>query len=485
MLINRQILVSLLLVCLLVALAFAIGEGQLIALGGIIAIPIVIACMAILIRFQSAGIYAAFAISFISIGLPRYIPGPLSLSVDILLVINLLCEFFRRFESKEWPNLRGNPVLIVILMWFVYCLMEIANPEARSLAAWFYDVRAVAFYLVLVVILGLEVINTEKDMNRFFVIWLSFSVVGVLHGMRQLFVGLDSAEKAWLNAGNASTHILHGQLRVFSFYSDAGQFGAAMGHAGLVGMILALGPLERKTRLWCAVVAVLCFYGMIISGTRGALFVPIAGIAAYLFLTRNVKVLVIGGLMAGLVLGTLKFTFIGQGNYQVQRMRSALDPNDPSLLVRLENQKKLRLYLASRPIGGGIGSAGYWGLRFSPNTVLAQTPTDSWYVKIWAQTGIIGLYLHLFMIGFWLVYFFIRIWRMSVGATRQKMMALYAGVVGIAVASYGNQIFGQLPTGIIIYLSVSYMYLFTRPSYEPAKPSSTLSETYALSSSGV
>ncbi|GAB3939573.1 O-antigen ligase family protein [Spirosoma harenae] len=485
MLITRQLFVSLLLAFLLVVLAIIIYLWQLVALGAIIAIPIAIACLAILIRFRSVGIYSAFIISFISIGLPRYIPGPLSLSVDILLVINLLCEFFRRFESRQWPNLRQNPVLLVIYAWFGFCLLEIANPEARSLAAWFYDVRAVALYMVLVVILGLEVINTEKDMNRFFKIWFSFSVVGVLHGMRQLYLGLDSAEKAWLNAGNAKTHILHGQLRVFSFYSDAGQFGAAMGHAGLTAMILALGPFERKTRLCSGIVSLLCFYGMIISGTRGALFVPIAGGAFYLLLTRNVKVLLLGGLMAVLVLGTLKFTYIGQGNYQVQRMRSALDPNDPSLLVRLENQKKLRLYLASRPIGGGIGSAGYWGLRFSPNTVLAQTPTDSWYVKIWAQTGIIGLSLHLFMIGFWLVYFFINIWKMPQGTMRQKMIALYTGIVGIVVASYGNQVFGQLPTGIIIYLSVSYLYLFSRRHNEITKRSFTQPEAYALSSSGI
>jgi O-antigen ligase len=137
--------------------------------------------------------------------------------------------------------------------------------------------------------------------------------------------------------------------------------------------------------------------------------------------------------------GMLKFTYIGQSNNQIQRMGSALDPNDPSLLVRLENQKRLSHYLSSRPLGGGIGSAGYWGLRFSPNTFLAQTPTDSWYVKIWAETGIVGLILHLFMIGFILIFFFFKIWQMPPSELRQSLMGLYAGFVGVAVASYGNQ----------------------------------------------
>jgi hypothetical protein len=38
-------------------------------------------------------------------------------------------------------------------------------------------------------------------------------------------------------------------------------------------------------------------------------------------------------------------------------MRSAFDPNDPSLQVRLDNQKILKGYLATRPFGAGIGHA--------------------------------------------------------------------------------------------------------------------------------
>jgi hypothetical protein len=34
------------------------------------------------------------------------------------------------------------------------------------------------------------------------------------------------------------------------------------------------------------------------------------------------------------------------------------------------------------------------------------------------------------------------------------MIALFCGLSGILVASYSNQVFGQMPTGIIIYLSI-------------------------------
>jgi hypothetical protein len=40
----------------------------------------------------------------------------------------------------------------------------------------------------------------------------------------QMTMGVDFAEQEWLNEGSYKTHILFGKLRVFSFFSDAGQF---------------------------------------------------------------------------------------------------------------------------------------------------------------------------------------------------------------------------------------------------------------------
>lgn len=160
-----------------------------------------------------------------------------------------------------------------------------------------------------------------------------------------------------------------------------------------------------------------------------------------------------------LVLGMLKYTTIGQQNNQILRMRTALDPNDASLMARVENQKKLKAYMASRPIGGGIGSAGSWGQRFSPGTFLATTPLDSWYVKIFAESGIVRLSLYLCMLLFILINRFKFIFKMTDFDLKFKMAALYGGIFGVCFAIYGNQIFGQFPTGSIMYMSMVYIFL--------------------------
>ncbi len=148
-----------------------------------------------------------------------------------------------------------------------------------------------------------------------------------------------------------------------------------------------------------------------------------------------------------------------QSNPQVARIRTALNPTeDPSFLVRLEREKVLSAYLRDKPIGGGVGSAGFWGKRFTPGTFLAETPTDGHYSRIWMETGIVGLYLYLLMF----LYIFIRIsqkvWVIEDDELRLKIAGLVGSFVGLAVASYTNGLIVQLPTGPIVYLSLVFIY---------------------------
>ena len=133
-------------------------------------------------------------------------------------------------------------------------------------------------------------------------------------------------------------------------------------------------------------------------------------------------------------------------------------------MVRLNNQKTFGRYLSSRPMGGGIGTAGFWGARFSPNTLLAKTATDSWYVKIWAETGTVGVALHLFVLGYIMGKGASVIWRLKNQQLRYKAMAMYASIGGVLLSSYGNQVFGQMPTGMIMNVLIPFVFL--SPLYE-------------------
>jgi hypothetical protein len=170
------------------------------------------------------------------------------------------------------------------------------------------------------------------------------------------------------------------------------------------------------------------------------------------------------------------YTSIGSSVYQIQRFRDALQrgSDTPSMQVRLRNQERLARYMKADPvryaIGGGIGSVGSWGRRFSPGTWLAQFPPDSWYVRLWAETGTVGLGLYL---GLWMLlmgYGAVLVWRVEDPQLRQALIGLHAGIMGILVASYGNQVLGQLPTGILVYASLAYLSMAPRLADDPPSP---------------
>ena len=459
------------------AVVLAVGLGLVVAKGGVVAGLALVALAPAFFVARAVfldprwGLVATLVAAFVGVGVTRYVPAPTGLLVDAFLALTLLAVIVRP-RAWDWDRLKNGAVWAVSI-WMAYNLFQIVNPEARSLAAWFYAVRGVALYPVLAVPLCLLLLRDRRDLDRLLGLWLAWSVVGALWGIKQKFVGLDGSEQAWLNVpGNLSTHLLFGKLRVFSFYSDSGQFGAAMGHAGLVAIILALGPASRgrKVLLWIA--GLLGLYGLLISGTRGAMAVPMIGFFVYFLLSGNWRLLVVGMAALLLVYGALRFTSVGSGIYEVQRMRTAIveGSDNASLQVRLENQKKLKTYLASRPFGGGVGSGGYWGQRFSPGTFLAELALDSWYVKIWAEQGPVGLWLYLIGLAALLGGALRRLLRVRDAALKQRLLALFAGLCGIAVASYGNQVLGQMPTGILVAVSVAALYLAPRLDAQAAVP---------------
>jgi len=89
---------------------------------------------------------------------------------------------------------------------------------------------------------------------------------------------------------------------------------------------------------------------MLISGTRGALAVPFAGYALCVILSKNWKIAISTSIILVSAFLFFNFTTIGNDNSLIKRMRSAFDLNDPSLNVRLENQKKLKEYMADIPL---------------------------------------------------------------------------------------------------------------------------------------
>jgi O-antigen ligase len=447
-----------LLAFLLTLSSWVMSATGLIGSLGIVTLPFIFVFAYIVLQKPVVGLYTCIIFGFTLLGLGRYVGAiPVGLAMDGMLIVTYIAIFFNRFRERiDWRPAKKD-VTLLAAVWFAYTVMELVNPEARSLSAWFSG-RGLGLYMMLIIPLTLLLVDSKRKLDMIFLIWGIFSILVSVKGIMQVRIGVDAWERAWLDAGNAKTHILFGKLRAFSFLSDAGQFGANQGFSGLVALIVSMAQKRWYKRLFFLLVAGLAFYGLVISGTRGAISVPLTGFALFILLRKN-KLLLISGIIVLLSMFVFfKYTTIGQGNAEIRRMRTAFDPKDASLQVRLENQNKLKTYLATRPFGGGIGHAGVKAQRYLPDAYLSSIPTDSGYVLIWAETGIVGLILYLFVLLYVLVKSSYRImFRVRDPVLKLKFAALASGMFGILVANYGNAVLSQMPTSILIYISMAIL----------------------------
>ncbi len=447
------------------AIAFGVLGGIMMAKSGVvaaaalIAIPIVLVYIYYFAKNPKIGLYTAFIIAFLIPTVGRYVPGniPLGLGVDFSLVLTLIFLILRdwkRVDFSGWNHI--FPLLMIV--WMAFTIFQLANPMALSVPAWFYAMRGLSLYQLLMVIICFVFFYQKKDFKNFVRVWLIFSVIGILWGMKQKVFGLDAFENKWLMSGAYVTHLLFGKLRIFSYYTDAGIFGPAMGSVTIFCGVMALGPWSMRRRIVYGLISVFALYAMLISGTRGALAVPGAGGILYLILIRNKKLLITGGSIMLFAFVFLKYTTIGSGNYDIQRLRSALDPNDASLNVRVENRKMLRAYLSDKPLGTGIGSAGFWGQRFTPWTWMANFPTDGLYTRVRAETGVIGYTLYVYTWIFLLVYGSWHCWQYKDKERQYYSMAALANFAGILAASYGNEILNQIPVNFTVLVPLAFVF---------------------------
>ncbi len=432
--------------------------------GALIGVPIAIGFLVALFLKPRLVLITYVVYCFTVMGIIRHIKGlPLGLGMEALLLIGWLAIAFyqtNRFP-KEWAK---NDLVTMAKVWMAVTVLEIANPAGASVLGWFYEMRSSALAPYLLIPLAFLTLNRPKELNLFLKLVVGFSFLGALYGIKQLYLGVDDAEMMWLEAGAKKTHLLFGKLRVFSFYSEAAQFGASQAHAVVITLVLALGPFKWWKKALLGMVTLIILYGMLISGTRGAMAVLIGGIFTYLFLSGQTRILILGGIVAGLAFGMLKYTTIGNNNADIARMRTSLDPNDASLQVRFKNQQILREYMSTRPFGGGIGVIGMWGVTYNPDKFLSTIPPDSLYVKVWAMYGIVG-----FLIWFGFMLYILGkccgiVWATEDKALKQKLAALTAGYAGILLASYGNEVMNQMPSGMIVYLS--WVFVFMAPRWE-------------------
>lgn len=425
----------------------------------IILIPLLCVGGILLLRYPWLILFVIFTINYFILGITRYIPVEgISIIMEILYVIALILIFIQAalFQNIEWRR-AFNILSIALCIWMGYCILEIINPTS-SLEGWILSRGLIFNGMIVVVITSLLCTRYSIFKALFFCLSL-FTLFAVIKTLMQKFIGFDSFETEWLNAGGATTHIIWSGTRYFSFFTDASNMGANMGAAAMFFGIASIYMRSTICKIYYFCIAILALYALFLSGTRGAMIVPIAGLALYTLISKQTKMVIGGASLLLLIYVFFAFTTIGESNSSIRRMRTAFNPSkDASYIVRKENQRKLASYLKHKPFGEGLGLSGDGlGVKVS-RRFTTSIPTDSWYVKIWVETGIVGLILYLGMIfitigwGGWIIAM-----RIKDHELKGLLSGLLCGIFGMFINAYANSFWGQFPTMIISLMGLTFV----------------------------
>lgn len=408
--------------------------------------------------------YIFFIINYIISGISRYISmknGMIMLGITIGIIIILLLKNI--FQTYEWKRSR-NLLVVLWSIWFLYCFFELFNPLAVS-DAWMIAINGYAFFPLISAIIIPVLFTRFKDFRWLLIIWAILSILAALKGYWQKNHGFDSAELYWLFVeGGARTHIIYSGIRYFSFFTDAANFGISM---GLSMTVLGLSGFFMKIRwikflFWSAAIA--SAYGLLISGTRSAVAVPLAGLCVYTLLCKNTKNFILSGSLLIAVLLFLTQTNIGNSNSLIRRVRSTFNKEDASFKVREINKEKMEPLMKGKPFGIGLGLSGNRSKRFEVHDKLAELPPDSLLTMYWIETGIIGLSLYLTLLMIILTRAsYIAMFIIKDKQLRNISFSIIAAIAGAYVAAYANDI-TTFPNGILI--NILLVFLFIVPYYD-------------------
>ena len=424
--------------------------GVAVILAVIIGLPVVYA----IIAYPRFGIIVIIVIAYLLFYIVRLgVNLPIGTLIDLIELFLIFGFFLGQKENPDWKIFR-NPVSLMLIIWTLYLLVEVINPEAASRLAWLYNIRSMGV-VSLMYFIYLYYIKSVSFIRIIINVWITLAFIGALYGYIQEFFGYSAKELEFINSDPliTSLYFVQGHWRKFSIFSDPVSFAYNM----VIVVFLCLALLTYYKKLWkkIGLIILACFFtgSMFYSGTRGAYVLLPAGLILFAIMKLD-RTVIIGSIISGVILAGL--IFVPTSNPNIYRFQTAFRPSeDASFNVRTINQKKIQPYILSHPIGGGIGATGVWGQRFSPNTYLANFPPDSGYVRTAVEAGWIGLLIYCIM-----MFVFLKTGIDNYYKIKDQELKAYcfAGVLIIFVLNIGNypqEALVQYPTTILFYFSIA------------------------------
>jgi len=420
----------------------------------LVALPAAIA----IIIYPKFGIIVLLVSSYIVMFFSRAgVNFPLGTLMDGLELLLLLGFFISQKLRPNWKIFQ-NWTSVLILIWISYNLLEILNLYANSQLAWVFTIRSVAIVMLLYFIFMVQ-IRTVEFIRLIINIWIGLAFFAALYAFKQEHFGFFAFEENWLASDpNLGTlYFILGHWRKFSIFSDPVAFSYNMVTCAIMCTVQILNTENIYKRLIFVALIFFFLLNMMYSGTRGAYVLYPAALFLLAILKLNYKVIIFTSISFLFLIGLI---FAPIYNQNVMRFQSAFRPSDDaSFNVRKRNQKRIQPFIQEHPFGGGLGSTGTWGERFSPNSYLAQFPPDSGYVRVAVETGWVGLLIFCSLM-FSIMYNGIKnYYVIKDPELKNYCLAMILLVFALNIGNYPQEALVQFPHSVYFYLFVSLIFI--------------------------
>ena len=426
-------------------------------------LPIV--ALAVIVTFHNRMLifWALVVINYIVQAKGLNLPIPTSLPNEMLEIILLALVIIDAQDSRFERT--ANLMFLALIVWCSFCTLEVLNDTCDigiDVGAWYTTARSIAYQIMYAFLVFSLYIKNPQILTKYLFIWGALSLFAVFWVWKQKNLGFTASESGWINTRGRSTHILQGGslIRYFSIYSDAANFGIGIASTAVAFLIFGITSKVKRHKYFFLVTGVACTWAIFPSGTRTAIACLMAGVMAYVFLSKSFKIAIPVTIVFGIAVFILAFTTIGNGNSQIRRMRSAFDKNDASANQRSINQAAMKKYMKEAPWGIGMGT-GYKNVPANNKfTFMATVPPDSEYVFIWIHTGIIGITTFLVCVALmlagacWIVLF-----RLRSSSLRGIGAGLCCAMISQQLGGYGNQVLMQFPNCLVFFGGLAIVYI--------------------------
>ena len=385
---------------------------------------------------------------------------PLGTLMDALLLL-LIFGFF--MEQKYHPNWKifHNPISVVIVLWILYNFAQAANPQMASILAWVYTIRAIAGVTISYFIFTYH-IDSIKMFRSIINVWLVFTFLAALYAIKQEYWGFFDFEQRALDSDPRLQSLLFidGHWRKSSIFADPVSFSYNMVVSSIICVVLAFGARSVWKKVLLSCLAILCLNVMLYSGTRAAYVLFPAAMFLFAILKLNKQILIFSVFFFIFFMILVR---LPTSNPNLSRFQSAFRPNnDASYNVRKQNQKLIQPFIQSHPIGGGLGSTGASGVRFSDGTFLSRFPPDSGYVRAAVELGWIGLGLLCTLTFLAIKTGIDNYFKIIDPELKNYCLAMTLILFALAVGNFPQEGILQFPLNVYFYLTIALINIALR-----------------------